>query len=153
MPGWYASLSTLNHGPVISNVMQHHRFCSRCNTEMVRYVESDIELDYCADCCEVWFDADELASYCVNNGIPSVRLHFTDTTADSLCPNCGSQLFLAQRGQLMLQMCKSCAGTLISSPTLDSLLPNIEQPESAIGKTVGVVEVLGYIAGVLTFFE
>ena len=60
--GWAAHIviplrfGTLNAGPVISNVMQHHRFCPACDIELIRLIETGVpnHCDYCLACSQVW---------------------------------------------------------------------------------------------------
>lgn len=123
---------------------------------MTVLVESTVELDYCVKCHNVWFDAEELDQYCAQNGIAfSMPIIAATHESARMCPSCTCALGRAHRDGIVVEKCTSCSGVLISSQSLDGLLPCREPNKaiSAIEKSVSVVESIRSIVDLMKFFQ
>ncbi|MBT4864242.1 MAG: zf-TFIIB domain-containing protein [Planctomycetaceae bacterium] len=76
---------------LLSDAVPTDRDCPRCHVSMVTVEFSDpaIDLDYCKDCCGLWFDAGELKK--VVKLIQQKSVPQNQMGCNEQCPGCGTQ--------------------------------------------------------------
>lgn len=110
------------------------RDCPDCNTHMqpfwlpAKTLGSEVELDRCADCGGVWFDAGELVA------ASSKEVRATSTKTDRPCPSCTAMLV---QGRIVdgpaVETCASCRGTFLEARDLDALAKKARQSTAPSG--------------------
>jgi uncharacterized protein len=123
--------------------------CPACQQEMIVVELKKIELDICAFCRGVWFDADELRLL-----LESLRLKVDEMGRDPAkptqekgrkCPYCRKDMLKALIGPgegVMVDRCKNGHGLWFDGGELDAVILNLEAaehiaPDSAKARKVG----------------
>lgn len=101
--------------------------CARCGGELEAMVERGVEIDRCAPCRVVFFDAGELDRYA--DGAVEAALHRVrdeGVEADARCPRCDGPMRTIRTGSGGIDACTLCAGlrvTWTERPPLLDLRP------------------------------
>jgi Zn-finger nucleic acid-binding protein len=96
--------------------------CPRCNADLVVVEAEEVELDWCAACGGVWFDAgevEELLGAGVSLGLPPAGA----AEPDLRCPRCPRRLAKTSLGSTTLDTCPDNHGIWFDAGELKALAP------------------------------
>lgn len=93
--------------------------CPKCRTEELstrRSKDSDVAVDWCAECRGVWFDAGELAA-ALTVATKDLTVPRKAQKIGLLCPKCEKSLYSFHYPQTLvtIDMCKKCKGLWLNS--------------------------------------
>jgi len=107
--------------------------CLNCNTELSTKVFGDIEVDECAKCKGIWFDAGELRKA---KDLTDENLNWMDfeiwkhehlfkaTSAELACPKCGNSLVSIDYDDtgVRIDYCPGCRGTWLQKGEFSKII-------------------------------
>ncbi|MFH1531157.1 MAG: zf-TFIIB domain-containing protein [Pseudomonadota bacterium] len=128
--------------------------CPKCGSERLEALDTaeGVQLDFCADCGGVLFDAREVAEYFeLDRDIPDLKAVKDAARWSGIeCPKCGgpwAELPYAPGEDLLIDLCTRCGVIWLDRgelPKLEALAAGIDKPSSKILRAVKTVERQGY---------
>lgn len=127
--------------------------CPKCSSEIKPIDTSEgVELDFCASCKGMWFDAGEVAAYFeLATDVPDLdAARATRTVTTFHCPKCDTvleELRYSKLDDLHVDRCPGCGGLWLDPsevPRLEKLSATLEHPRSRLLRTMQGFEAKGY---------
>ena len=128
--------------------------CPKCGSDVLSTIDTSegVELDFCADCGGVLFDAKEVAEYFeLDRDIPDLRAVKDNAKWSGIdCPKCDGKWvelpYKAGEG-LLIDLCTTCGVIWLDKgefPKLEAIASKIDTPSSKILRAVKTVERRGF---------
>jgi len=118
--------------------------CPACHEEMMVVEYKQIELDVCAVCKGVWFDADELELLLGSLQLPAERLvrPLTEKSDEEVrkCPYCRRKMEKVLMGMgdgEVIDRCKKGHGLWFDGGELDTVIRGLKKPAAGVSAEAG----------------
>lgn len=113
--------------------------CPKCKLESLSEFNTSegVVLDFCEECCGIWFDKNELAHYIeLSTDIPELKaMKMEARKTDMPCPKCTGKLEelpFSSKTEILVDRCDTCkgiffdAGEIIEAEKASALLEKLE---------------------------